>query len=73
MPVAARGSIGTPAMRGIQVSNFTMWAALAKAASVAALSPTSASIEMFEVASPRASGAPGATAATECVTAGTGS
>jgi hypothetical protein len=52
---------------------FDACAAAAKAASVVIASPISASIEVLEVASPRASGAPGWTATIEWVTAGSGS
>jgi len=60
-------------MRGIQVVNLTTCTAVENAASVAALSPSSASMEMLARPSVRASGAPGATAASECTTAGSGS
>ena len=55
-PTAARGSIGTPATRCTQVSNFTICAAVANAASAASLSPTSPSRMMFGKSS-RARGA----------------
>ena len=69
---AARGSIGTPVTRLIQVSSFTTCGARAIAASVAAKSPIPASTNTLFGPS-HTSGALGANASSVAVTEGSGS
>ena len=65
--------MGLPVTRCTQVCSFTTWAALAKAASVAALSPTSASMETLVGQFGHKRWAPGWMASTEFTMAGNGS
>ncbi len=65
--------MGTPVMRGTQVSSLTTWAARAKAASAARASPAIESTQRFVPASSQSTGAPAWAAARVAVTDGSGS
>ena len=69
-PSAARGSIELAVMRLLLTRSVTTCAALAKAASVAALSPRSSEYQMLFAASSQTNGAPGLAAASVTMTAG---
>ncbi len=65
--------MGTPVMRGTQVSSRTVWAAAANAASAARASPAIESTHRFEPSSLQSTGAPGSPASGVAVTDGSGS